>query len=299
MSRPEFSPDDSSPEPVSARVLARVSPTSAPADFPPASLPPGTSPRYQAWARVLGTLAIVAIVAVSFLIGSRIGWLRVGTGDLARPAGPSEAAAAAAQRNNPALSERTSERQRNTNSNTTSKPVSNPPAADELVVYEKGKVIFRMKPAPAQPGETQNVGAANAQTNNSHAKNVRARHNHVQPDSTEATGDSVVKASSVTKLAPLQPVWLSPTRAETRLLSRIEPEYPPEARAAHRSGNVVLEVQVSEDGSVSNIRTLSGDPVLAAAATSAVRAWRYQPFRQHDHPSPFQTDVTLTFTLPD
>jgi TonB family protein len=197
------------------------------------------------------------------------------------------------------LPERTSKIQRKTNSEITSKAASNPTAADELVVYEKGKVIFRMKPVPAQPGETQNVAAANAQTNNSQAKNGRARHKHVQPDSTEAAGDSVVKASSTTKLAPLQPVWLSPTRAETRLLSRIEPEYPPEARAAHRSGNVVLEVHVAEDGSVSNIRTLSGDPVLAGAAAAAVRAWRYQPFRQHDHPSPFQTDVTLTFTLPD
>jgi TonB family protein len=61
----------------------------------------------------------------------------------------------------------------------------------------------------------------------------------------------------------------------------------------------VLEVQVAKDGSVSNIRTLSGDPLLAAAATAAVRTWRYHPYRQHDHPAQFQTDVTLSFALPN
>ena len=86
---------------------------------------------------------------------------------------------------------------------------------------------------------------------------------------------------------------------EPRLLEPDRDPDPAEARAAHRAGTVVLEVQVAEDGSVSSIRTLSGDPLLAAAATEAVRNWRYQPYRQHDHPAQFQTDVTLTFALPD
>jgi TonB family protein len=167
-------------------------------------------------------------------------------------------------------------------------------AADELVVYEKGKVIFRMKPASAKPDQ--------------------AKHRQAKPDSTRQDSDSVVEASSTTriattklataklaptKLAPAQSVWLSPAQAEGRLLSRTEPQYPPAALASHRAGNVVLEVQVAEDGSVSSIRTLSGDPVLAAAATEAVRNWRYQPYRQADHPARFQTDVTLSFALPN
>jgi protein TonB len=156
-----------------------------------------------------------------------------------------------------------------------------------------------MKPAPAKPGP---------------AKNRQAKH-----DSTRQDSDSVVEASSTTRIAPTklaptklatakiattktassQSVWLSPAQAETRLLHRTEPHYPPTALASHRAGNVVLEVQVAEDGSVSSVRTLSGDPFLAAAATEAVRNWRYEPYRQHDHPAPFQTDVTLSFSLAD
>ena len=61
----------------------------------------------------------------------------------------------------------------------------------------------------------------------------------------------------------------------------------------------MLEVHVAEDGTVANIRTVSGDPLLAGAAAEAVRNWRYQPYREHDRASQFQTDVTLSFTLPN
>jgi len=276
-------------------------------------LPARRSP-YEAWTLVLGALAILATIAVSFLIGYRIGWLRtavshtqtsqpiragtslsraqakscVGTAAPGCPAEQNAAATTAARPANTSSSEKASAKA----------PTHTSPAADELVVYEKGKVIFRMKPAPAK--------------------------RQAKPDSTRKDSDSVVEASSTTriattklapaklapaklaptklaptKLAPSQSIWLSPAQAETRLLNRTEPQYPREALAAHRAGDVVLEVQVAEDGSISSIRTLSGDPLLAAAATEAVRNWRYQPYRQHDHPAQFQTDVTLSFSLPN
>jgi len=275
---------------------------------------PARRPSYEVWTLVLGSLAILATIAVSFLIGSRIGWLRtaashtptsqpipaetsvsrpqaescVGTAAPGCQAEQSSTATTAAQRANTSSSEKASEK----------KSTHTSPVADELVVYEKGKVIFRMKPAPAKPDQ--------------------AKH-QAKPDSTTQDSDSVVEASSTTKiapakivptkiapakiaatkLAPAQSVWLAPAQAESRLLRRTEPQYPPAALAAHRAGNVVLEVQIAEDGSVSSIRTLSGDPLLAAAAAAAVRNWRYQPYRQHDHPAQFQTDVTLSFALPN
>ena len=66
-----------------------------------------------------------------------------------------------------------------------------------------------------------------------------------------------------------------------------------------RPGDVVLEVVVQTDGSVASTRPVSGDPVLAAAASDAVRTWRYDPYRVQGHPAEFQTDVTLKFSLPE
>ncbi|MGB8976339.1 MAG: TonB family protein, partial [Terriglobales bacterium] len=104
---------------------------------------------------------------------------------------------------------------------------------------------------------------------------------------------------ATTAQAASSPVWLAPSQAESRLMSRVEPQYPADALAAHRSGNVTLEVHVAADGTVAAVRTLNGDPVLAAAAEQAVRSWRYHPYRPNEKPSPFQTDVTLTFSLPN
>jgi TonB family protein len=264
------------------RAIAPVVPELIPPDFAVPIAPSANRPPHEVWTLLLGGLAIAATIAVSFLIGFRVGWLSpartankishlidgttpcVGTAAPGCPAEQSSATTTTAHAASPP----------------SPKTTVQTPHADELVVYEKGKVIFRMKPAPTQ-----------AKTNQ--AKSDSARRNSAPHD-----GNPIVEASSTTKIPASQNVWLSATQAETLILSRTEPQYPAEALAAHHAGNVVLEVQVAEDGSVSNIRTLSGDPALAAAATEAVRNWRYKPYRQHDHPAQFQTDVTLSFTLP-
>jgi TonB family protein len=255
-----------------------------------ATIPPHAArPRYGAWTLALGGLAIFAIVAVSFLIGTRVGWLRypphAQVAPISAETGP--AGKANSSSGNTTLGKPPESVSRKTSAQPARQPRSTPaaaPASDELVVYEKGKVIFRMKPAPAKADS---------------AKPSQPKPNPLTSDSIHPERNAIVRASSTTKLAPSASVWLSSAQAEKLLRSRTEPLYPPEALAAHRAGNVVLEVQVAEDGSVSSVRTLSGDAVLANAAADAVRNWRYQPYRQHDRVARFQTDVTLTFNLPD
>ena len=276
-------PKSARPESVTSKSVAPESVTSEimPPDFvAPSPLPARRTP-YEVWTLVLGGLAILATIAVSFLIGSRIGWLRPpqtasssqisqpipADSTPAEPIKSAEAAKKSATKSTPATPGK-----------------STTAETDELVVYEKGKVIFRLKPAPTKPERAKNRHANPAATGRA----------SIKQDS-----DAIVEASSTTKLAPAPSVWLSPEKAETRILSRTEPQYPPEALAAHRAGNVVLEVQVAEDGSVSSIRTLSGAALLATAAAEAVRKWRYHPYRLHDRAAQFQTDVTLTFTLPN
>jgi TonB family protein len=293
-----------SPELIPAELIASkfIAPEFTPPEFVAASLLPARRSPYEAWTLVLGSLAILATIAVSFLIGSRVGWLRsaashaqatnpipsetsilrarakscVGTAAPGCPAEQSSAAPAAA------LSGKASGKAATRTS----------PAADELVVYEKGKVIFRTKPAPAKR-------QAKADSTRQDSDSVVAASSTSRIATTKLATTKTATTKTATTIAPAQSVWLSPTHAETRLLRRTEPQYPPAALASHRAGNVVLEVQVAEDGSVSSIRTLSGDPLLAAAATEAVRNWRYQPYRQHDQPAQFQTDVTLSFSFPN
>lgn len=236
---------------------------------------PTTQPLYETWTLVLGTLAILAAIAVSFMIGSRIGWLRSAPTASHVQAPQSDSAPTTPQpapAKRPASQGASSAARRASNADRVSDRVgepSSPNAAEELVVYDHGKVIFRMRPAPPKHGASPVVAAS---------KSIRLD-------------------SPSLGLPPI--VWIAPDQAESRLRSRVEPQYPADALAAHRSGSVVLEVLVAEDGSVASIRTLSGDPLLAAAAADAVRNWRYEPYRRNQRPSQFQTDVTLTFTLPN
>ena len=92
------------------------------------------------------------------------------------------------------------------------------------------------------------------------------------------------------------PVSRGVTQGE--LVHRVAPVYPVQARAAGISGSVVLEIRVAEDGTVGEIRTLSGDPQLATAALQAVRQWRYEPTLLDGHPIAIDRQVTVVFKLP-
>lgn len=64
------------------------------------------------------------------------------------------------------------------------------------------------------------------------------------------------------------------TNSATR---RVEPDYPPLARAARISGSVVVEVTLDEDGGVISARAISGHPLLKDAAVNAARRWQFSP----------------------
>jgi TonB family protein len=82
---------------------------------------------------------------------------------------------------------------------------------------------------------------------------------------------------------------------ELKLERRVEPEYPPLAKAAGIEGRVVLDVTVDADGTVSDIKVVGGHPLLVKAALDAVRQWKYAASAQ----LPATTTVTLQFRLPE
>jgi anaerobic magnesium-protoporphyrin IX monomethyl ester cyclase len=64
-----------------------------------------------------------------------------------------------------------------------------------------------------------------------------------------------------------------------KLIHKVLPSYPPDAKAAGIWGNVALEVSLAEDGSVDITHVAAGDPLLVKAAIAAVQQWRYRPRR--------------------
>ncbi|MCW5980976.1 MAG: energy transducer TonB [Bryobacteraceae bacterium] len=85
---------------------------------------------------------------------------------------------------------------------------------------------------------------------------------------------------------------------ERRLLVRVEPEYPPLARAWRITGDVRLQVLISRTGAVTRVRVVSGHPLLTRAATRAVRSWLYSPFQHRGESVDVLTFVTISFPPP-
>ena len=64
----------------------------------------------------------------------------------------------------------------------------------------------------------------------------------------------------------------------------VQPPYPPIARSAHASGQVVVQVLIDENGSVVAAHATSGHPLLQAAAVAAARASRFTPTKLSGQP---------------
>lgn len=75
------------------------------------------------------------------------------------------------------------------------------------------------------------------------------------------------------------------------------PVYPPLAKAARSQGVVKLEAIIAADGSIRNLRVVSGPPLLINAALDAVRQWRYQPTLLNGTPVEVITGIEVNFSL--
>lgn len=90
-------------------------------------------------------------------------------------------------------------------------------------------------------------------------------------------------------------VRLSGSALTGNAVSRVEPVYPPLAKAARVSGQVVVEVTVDEKGNVISARTLSGHPLLTGAAIQAARQWRFKPTLVSGVPVKVAGTITFAF----
>jgi len=102
---------------------------------------------------------------------------------------------------------------------------------------------------------------------------------------------------AVPKVAVPQRVRVSQGVTQGLLIRKVQPAYPPLARQARIQGNVLLEAEISTDGTITNLRLISGHPMLAPAAIDAVKQWRYKPYILNGEPVPVETQITVIFSL--
>jgi TonB family protein len=68
-----------------------------------------------------------------------------------------------------------------------------------------------------------------------------------------------------------------------KIVTRVSPQYPSVAHRMGLQGNVKVEVVVQPNGTVKSVEVRGGHPMLADAALSAVRQWKWEPGPHETH----------------
>jgi TonB family protein len=80
-------------------------------------------------------------------------------------------------------------------------------------------------------------------------------------------------------------------------VTKVNPQYPPEAKSQNIEGEVMLRVVIDQDGDVYDVVLVSGSPRLAPAAIDAVKQWKYKPYLFSGRAVDAETTVPVNFTL--
>jgi len=76
---------------------------------------------------------------------------------------------------------------------------------------------------------------------------------------------------------PQEPVKVSESDLQSRVITRVKPVYPPSAKKMNATGPVEVEITISEEGLVVEAKAISGHIALRSAAVEAARKWVFKP----------------------
>jgi protein TonB len=93
------------------------------------------------------------------------------------------------------------------------------------------------------------------------------------------------------------PVVRMPLIPEERLLTKVDPGYPPAAVQLRIQGTVEFNAVIAKDGHVERLRLICGHPLLVRAAREAARQWVYRPVKVFGEPVRVLTKIPVRFQL--
>ena len=93
------------------------------------------------------------------------------------------------------------------------------------------------------------------------------------------------------------PMRVSPETMEMRIVSKVDPVYPEEARQKGTQGLAVLDAVIAADGTVAKLRPVTGNDQLVKSATEAVRSWKFEPYQSSGRAVAVETTIAIEFRL--
>jgi TonB family protein len=147
----------------------------------------------------------------------------------------------------------------------------------------------KMARTVAQEAHTAESTAAKTDTSTPPAETPPESDKSIPSPATRGTGKSEGASSP--------PVHISEELASGLLISKVSPAYPALARQTKVQGTVVLDANISKEGTVESLKVVSGHPLLIQSAIDTAKQLRYKPYLQNDQPVAFNTRIAVRFTL--
>jgi TonB family protein len=156
----------------------------------------------------------------------------------------------------------------------------------------------------AEPGTKKPNSAPIVVKSNAAGSKTQTPAEESAPQLPSPIADASANDSNLSGLMSVSPSLPKPSLATIKisqgvsqglLIKKVQPKYPQAALAVHAQGAVQIEATINKEGSVTNLRVLSGDAVLARAALEAVRQWRYKPYYLDGSPVEIETQITVNF----
>jgi protein TonB len=97
--------------------------------------------------------------------------------------------------------------------------------------------------------------------------------------------------------APRRPILMGGKLKVSRLVDGLSLVYPAVAKAMRIFGKVVLQAIIDEHGNVTQVKVVSGPPLLAAATINAVSREKFEPATLDGEPTPITLSVEVDFNL--
>jgi TonB family protein len=107
-----------------------------------------------------------------------------------------------------------------------------------------------------------------------------------------SSGSAVVVTSNAAK--PINAGASLPGKA----IKKVQPKYPPIAKAAGAQGPVSVQIVINEAGDVESAKAVAGHPLLQQAAVDAAREWRFSPTKLSGNPVKVAGTISFVFALP-
>jgi TonB family protein len=83
-----------------------------------------------------------------------------------------------------------------------------------------------------------------------------------------------------------------------KAIKKVQPTYPPVAKAAGAQGPVSVQIVIGETGDVESAKAVAGHPLLQAAAVTAAKEWRFTPTKLSGNPVKVSGTISFVFALP-